>query len=249
MTNGGMISLSPLYDFVDENTKKSLEAMTLFRSKLGGKYSKLCQKVTEPVDPTSGFYVWGYYDAHLYWHSTYVGKGGFRQRGTNLRKRILEELKDERGFVWRAAYDEEKIQKMANEIHNRNYQFKRPFLKAGSTRIMWFPALDLQNSDILQVESDLIEALNPRANLMRPAPANTCATNRREGTVAVSADDSREATFSSSKRSQNIVSAAQGGVEEPTRKRKTQPCTRNATLKRALYGSRLTRAMVSSQFA
>ena len=166
MSEGGMISLRLLYDFVHENMNNRQEAMTLFRSKLGSKYSKLCQQVTEAIAPTSGFYVWGYYDRRLYWHSTYLGKAGFRRNGTNLRKRILEELKDERGFVWRAVYDEATIQKMADEIHNGKYKWVRPFLKAGTTRIMWFPVPELPNSDILQVESDLIEALNPRANLM-----------------------------------------------------------------------------------
>jgi hypothetical protein len=37
--------------------------------------------------------------------------------------------------------------------------------------IIWVPAPKLSDSEILMVEADLIEALNPSANLMRPTPA------------------------------------------------------------------------------
>jgi hypothetical protein len=48
--------------------------------------------------------------------------------------------------------------------------FQRRSLKASSTQITWVPAPHLNNKDVLRVEADLIEAMNPEANQNRPAP-------------------------------------------------------------------------------
>ena len=45
--------------------------------------------------------------------------------------------------------------------------------KAGSTHIVWVAFTGLDNNIVKEVESDLIEALNPIANTMRPAPPHT----------------------------------------------------------------------------
>ena len=43
-------------------------------------------------------------------------------------------------------------------------------MKAGTTEIIWVPAPKLSDTEILMVEADLIEALSPRGNLLRPIP-------------------------------------------------------------------------------
>ena len=45
-----------------------------------------------------------------------------------------------------------------------------PFEKVGATHIIWVPAPQIADDDIRRVEADLIEALNPTANQVRPAP-------------------------------------------------------------------------------
>ena len=102
-----------------------------------------------------------------------MGKAGFKRNGTNLRKRILEELKDERAFVWRALFSEAALQKMIRKMSEGKYNGIRSMRKAGSTAIIWVPVPEIPESDILQIESNLIEALNPLANQSRPTPKNT----------------------------------------------------------------------------
>src|SRR5437588_6573966 len=93
---------------------------------------------------------------------------GTKKIRRTLRKRILEELKDERAFVWRYIYDEAEVLAIRDRIHDGRYTWKRPLLKAGATEIIWVPAPKLSDSEILMVEADLIEALSPSANLTRP---------------------------------------------------------------------------------
>jgi hypothetical protein len=82
----------------------------------------------------------------------------------------LEELKDERAFVWRYIYDEAEVLAICRRIHDGRYTWKRQLLKAGATEIIWVPAPKLSDSDIMMVEADLIEALSPSANLLRTTP-------------------------------------------------------------------------------
>ena len=98
------------------------------------------------------------------------GQGRVQEDKKNLRKRILEELKDEHAFVWRYIYDETEVLAICDRIHDGRYTWKRPLLKAGTTEIIWVPAPKLSDPEILMVEADLIEALNPSANLSRPTP-------------------------------------------------------------------------------
>jgi len=46
----------------------------------------------------------------------------------------------------------------------------RALKKAGANHIVWVADPDLENSAVQNVESDLIETLNPRANVSRPVP-------------------------------------------------------------------------------
>ena len=59
---------------------------------------------------------------------------------------------------------------LPDRIHDGRYTWKRPLLKAGTIEIIWVPAPKLSDPEILMVEADLIEALNPSANLSRPTP-------------------------------------------------------------------------------
>ena len=42
--------------------------------------------------------------------------------------------------------------------------------KTGSTHIAWVANRDLENAEVQDIESDLIETLNPRANISHPVP-------------------------------------------------------------------------------
>jgi hypothetical protein len=165
-----VLHLKSLYDFVRDHRKTGDDGLRLEGSAYGQEYSHLCKVITGNVDEVAGFYVWGRYDRKRYWHSIYLGKAGYKKDKKNLRKRILEELKDERAFVWRYIYDEAEVLAICRRIHDGRYTWKRPLLKAGATEIIWVPAPKLSDSEILMVEADLIEALSPSANLLRPIP-------------------------------------------------------------------------------
>jgi hypothetical protein len=116
-----IVFLNSLYDFVRDQRKSGDEGLRLAGSAYGKEYSRRCKIITENVDEVAGFYVWGRYDCKRYWRSIYIGKAGYKRDRKNLRKRILEELKDERAFVWRYVYDEAEVLAICQRIHGGKY--------------------------------------------------------------------------------------------------------------------------------
>lgn len=176
-----IVSLEPLYKFVYENpTAASLQG----RSAVGREYSKLAKQVAEDIAPTQGFYLWGYYDARGLWHNTYLGKAGFGKTA-HLRARILEELKDERCCFWQAVLNTEELMATgalhyAPMWHQYERHWKRTLRKAGATHIVWVTDPELSNIAVSNIESDLIETLNPTANVNRPIPPVSLQTHTQE---------------------------------------------------------------------
>jgi hypothetical protein len=100
--NHGVIPLKQLYVFVDEH-RRNEGALRIERTTLGRTYCARCDEMTSGVTESKGFYLWGAFVGNKrYWHSIYLGKAGFGPTWS-LKKRICEELKDERAFVWRAV--------------------------------------------------------------------------------------------------------------------------------------------------
>jgi hypothetical protein len=128
--------------------------------------------VTKPIDECQGFYLSGSYDKKGLWRNIYLEMAGFKKDKKNLRKRICEELKDERGCLWRHVRTEAEAMAIRERIHEGKYgsTWLRAFRKSGATHIIWVPAPQIADDDIRRVEADLIEALNPTANQVRPAP-------------------------------------------------------------------------------
>jgi hypothetical protein len=165
------ISLERLYDFVTDHKD---DEQPLRLPKRNG-YGRLCSELTEPIDRAQGFYLWGYYDVKRYWHSLYLGKVGFG-KASNLRARILEELKDERWFVWLSVFTKDQVFDHSNRLfpgESHRKACERALRKEKATHIVWVPAERVLRENVLRVEADLIEAINPWANLMRPTPPNT----------------------------------------------------------------------------
>jgi hypothetical protein len=164
----GTISLRDLYSFARKHGECAEEAIRL-EENLGREYCALCASLTNEVDDDQGFYLWGVFDRKRYWHSIYLGKAGFG-RASSLKKRIWEELKDERAFLWRAFLDKRRLFQIRDTIHpHGRYTWSRPVLKTGTTHILWTSAPSV--GDIAPIEADLIEALDPFANIQRKAPA------------------------------------------------------------------------------
>ena len=109
-----------------------------------------------------------------------MGKAGFGKR-TNLYARILEELKDERAFAWRKVCSEKHLEGIRSRLHGRKYEaiWKRALRKAGTTHIAWVADPELSNADVQNIESDLIETLNPRVNVCHPVPPKSLQEHTR----------------------------------------------------------------------
>jgi hypothetical protein len=169
MMIAGIVFLGELYDFVEKH-RKNEDALRIERTEIGKEYSALCHKITDSVAEYQGFYLYGRYDRRRYWRSIYLGIAKDTAKKNSLRKRILEELKDERAFIWRHVFSEQKLEGICQVIHQGKYSWRRPMLKAHTTEIVWASFPGLEGRDVRSIEADLIEALNPTANLVRPTP-------------------------------------------------------------------------------
>jgi hypothetical protein len=148
------------------------------------RYGLIAKHLCAEIAPAQGFYLWGWYEANGLWRNIYLGKAGFGKTA-HLRARILEELKDERACIWRAFVSEKTLTKAGMLNHPtmwNKYQshMARALKKTGTTHIAWVADPDLRNSDVRDIESDLIETLNPRANVSRPVPPVTLQEHTKE---------------------------------------------------------------------
>jgi len=179
--NSGLITLRPLYDFLGSNP----DPRGLLRgSPVHRRYGLIAKSICMNIAPVQGFYLWGRYEANGLWRNIYLGKAGFGKTA-HLRARILEELKDERACLWRAFVSEETLKKAGMQNHpmmwhKYQYHMTRSLKKTGTTHIAWVADPDSPNSAVKNIESDLIETLNPRANISRPVPPVTLQKHTKE---------------------------------------------------------------------
>jgi hypothetical protein len=143
----------------------------------GRAYGALAKEVSMTIGDCQGFYLWGRFENNSLWKNIYLGKAGFGKT-THLRARILEELKDERQFLWRSIFKEEDLLKRGAELYPEMWSkyknhWNRAISKAGASHIVWVASPNLEDSQVFDVEKDLIETLNPTANLMRSKPPST----------------------------------------------------------------------------
>ena len=170
----GMFSLQPLYEFLElEHDQTGLHG----RSQEGRRYGKVAKRICQAIAATQGFYLWGRYEPNGLWRNIYLGKAGFG-RTAHLRARIQEELKDERVCIWRAFVSVSTIEATGERNYPRMWHYykkhmHRALKKAGTTHIVWVTDPQLKNSQVQNIESDLIETLSPSANMSRPVPPVT----------------------------------------------------------------------------
>lgn len=169
--NSGIISLKCLYNFAfhhpDGNALNG-------RAGAGRQYGREVSILTEPIPEKQGFYSWGKYESQGSWKNIYLGKAHFGTT-TNLRARIREELKDERCFVWACLLPKGQIFDLGAEYYAEQWPnyvsgWYRALRKKGTSHIAWVAAPKLNKIQLNTVESDLIETLNPSANIDRPTP-------------------------------------------------------------------------------
>ena len=169
----GIIALEELYAFARRDP--SGEALNR-NSSIGRKYGKLVDRVKESIPKKKGVYLWGKYEINGLWKNIYIGQSGDGPTA-RLQWRIGdEELKKEGGAIfWLPIIGKENLIMICRENYpNAGNYWERGLAKAETTRVIWVVTPpDLNNDDIKEVESDLIETMNPRVNKDRPVPPNT----------------------------------------------------------------------------
>jgi hypothetical protein len=158
----GIVCLTPVYKLVracpDGYDFGDRPRIPIFR--------QTALEILAPVPERQGVYLWGKYDHRRYWRSIYFGLAGFGKTAC-LHARLLEEIMDERSCFWRVCRSADHLVRAREDGQNAR---KRAIRKEGATHIIWVATPSLENRQVRKVEADLIEALNPTANLLRPKP-------------------------------------------------------------------------------
>ena len=82
---------------------------------LGREYARLCDSLTSPIEDAPGFYLWGRYDKQ-HWRNIYLGKAGFGKHA-RLRRRILDELKEEKCCFWLTVRTPDQLQAIREKLY------------------------------------------------------------------------------------------------------------------------------------
>jgi hypothetical protein len=179
----GILSIKALVAWVqEEDPDGSALAGT---SSIGKALGKKTRELTKNVEAGRGFYLWGNYDSRGFWKNIYLGKAGYGKYA-GLQKRITEELRDERCFLWIDVLSEKKILDKGAALfpakwsqYSKEWQ-NRHFKKAGTSHIIWVATPAIDDSHVRNVEADLIETLNPIANVSRPTPPSELQEHTKE---------------------------------------------------------------------
>lgn len=166
-----VISLKELYKFA--KTDHSLIGMN-GSSGTGKAYARMVKDLTKNISDEAGFYIWGNFNKRNYWISIYIGQTGINKTA-GLRGRILKELNSERALIWQYYHDTALMEQKCKEFYSNKYatyikQWERAYRRSGTTYVITIPTQLTDNRQIENVESDLIETMNPSANRKRPKP-------------------------------------------------------------------------------
>jgi len=159
--DAGVISLAPISEFV-ESHRVIPHGRDGFRE-----YSAVCDKLTEHVPKTSGWYLW-LPSRRRSNTPIYIGKAEKTMKGNSLRYRIDYELKTERICFWAKRYGEK-----AFDDHHRFYGgrydsgARRAIKKGDGQFIIWISDPDASSAEVREVERILINRFQPRVNVQR----------------------------------------------------------------------------------
>jgi hypothetical protein len=172
LMDSGIISLARLYKVIRESPDQRLLPKLAGKNAPGKSYTNACAEIANSFPKIQGLYLWGTFEKNKFWRNIYVGQAGTGSNAS-LRKRVLKELKDERAFAFRAFFSQSALEEIREEIHQGKYRsaWKRSVRKEGTTYIVWVSTPDIkEEKDLLRIEADLIESMNPSANADRDPP-------------------------------------------------------------------------------
>jgi hypothetical protein len=173
--NSGIIELDELYEFAKGDIKRlGLKA----KSSEGIKFGKQATIACKDIIIERGFYIWGKYEKkNALWRTIYLGKAE-KKKTASLSNRIRKELSTERLIFWcnpKTEIGEKEEDTIVDEMrthYNQDYSknWRVAYKKKGTSHIIWVATPEIKNKMIPDVEADLIETMNPSANIKRPKP-------------------------------------------------------------------------------
>lgn len=166
----GIMPLEPLHQYVKNQDPhgRSLHG----KSHDGRIYGKHAKALTEQIAEMRGFYLWGTFGTEGKWKNIYVGRSRIGKT-SHLRARVLEELKDEKHFLWRSIYSEDELLTIGRQHYpDMWFRYRNHWIlaleKTGTTHIAWTATPDLTDEQVHDIEPYIIKELNPTANKKRP---------------------------------------------------------------------------------
>ena len=173
----GIIFLEPIYKLICEQYEKEFPKQNPWDNKLNlwKAYRSCYEKICERIPESPGLYLWGNYDQNTkYWSNIYIGMAG-TNKTASLFNRISKEMTAESAFAFSQIMTPEKIKKFTEEAYpNTCEKYKkhneRAIRKKGTTHIIWCDTHLKDDSEIKDVEMDLIEIFNPKANIEKLTP-------------------------------------------------------------------------------
>ena len=173
----GIIFLEPIYKLICEQYKKEFPEQNPWNNKsnIWKAYRSCYKKICERLPESPGFYLFGNYDQKTkYWSNIYIGMAG-TNKTASLFNRISKEMTAESAFAFGQIMDIDKINDFTKKAYRNKYKEyvkhnERAIRKKGTTHIIWCDTHLKDDSEIKDVEKDLIEIFNPKANVKKPAP-------------------------------------------------------------------------------
>jgi hypothetical protein len=162
----GVILLDKLYDYIRDEDPRGNSLCT------GSRYRRVVDTILMNVPSDPGIYLWGRYIKKGFWENIYIGQA-YRAK---LNKRLNDELCKWGKVLWRCTMSGEEILARNNalgwDVYNgpNDQEFWERMLFAGSTHIIWISMKDIDTRILNDIEKELIEILNPRANRTQSVP-------------------------------------------------------------------------------
>lgn len=162
-----IIDLAPLYD----HAVTDLQCISLpLKTKEGRAFSKVIKECLSSIPKQAGFYTW--FKAGVA-RPIYVGKAS-EGKTCHLHARLLEEVKEERGFLWAGeliGHTEDHLHAIWQDYYpdqpgknGGRRHITRSIRKRNSTHIVVIPAPSLDKESVGSIENHLIKMLAPEVN-------------------------------------------------------------------------------------
>lgn len=162
----GHFNLFPVLNFVAEHPQMPGDG----QGDPKGYLTLVSSLVNSVPQDKPGWYLWGRFNDIGWWETVYLGKAGNRKT-SSLKRRIMDEILEERTAFWATVYGKEFASKMAAKQYNGRYNgsIPRSLRKCGAHFILWVAGSPVTEEEISREEKILIDIYRPTSNAQRIA--------------------------------------------------------------------------------